>query len=84
MDKHEQIKLAADLLGWTVDKAAKICKVKPEIDALYFYDKSKGGASLLMASDGSFLFANSTVSPIKHKKDFAAGKRTMFKTFLKK
>lgn len=84
MDKIQKIKLAAALLGWTEKQAADRCVEKPEIDALYFFDKSKGGASLLMDAVGSVLFANSSVGLDDHIKAFVDGIRTPLEAFSKK
>lgn len=84
MEKNRKIELAATLLGWTAKQAAECCKEKPEINALYFFDKAKGGIAMLMAADGSVLFANSSVTPDEHKKAFINGVRTPLDAFPKK
>ena len=83
MEKNKMIELAATLLGWTPEQTAERCREKPEIDALYFFDHAKGGISLLMASDGSVLFANSSVTPEDHKQAFVNGIRTPLEAFSK-
>ena len=83
MEKNKMIELAATLLGWTATQAAECCREKPEISALYFFDKAKGGVSLLMAADGSVLFANSSVTPEEHKQAFVNGIRTPLEAFSK-
>lgn len=81
MDKKEQIKLAASLLHWTDEKAEKLCREKPDLDALYFYEKEKGGISLLVSKTGEVLFANSAVSPKELFDAFRKGVRTDKKLF---
>ena len=83
MEKNKKIELAATLLGWTVKQATECCREKPEINALYFFDKAKGGISMLMAADGSVLFANSSVTPDEHKRAFINGIRTPLEAFSK-
>lgn len=84
MDKMQKIKLAATLLGWTEKQAAERCEDKPGINALYFFDKDKGGVSLLMDAVGNVLFANSSVGPDDHMKAFIDGIRTPLEAFSKK
>ena len=47
-----------------------------KIDAYRFFVPVRGGASIIVAKDGSFLFANSAVDPISHEEAFLAGRRT--------
>lgn len=47
-----------------------------KIDAYQFFVPVRGGASIIVAKDGSFLFANSAVDPISHEEAFLAGRRT--------
>jgi hypothetical protein len=45
-------------------------------DAYRFFQDVRGGASIIVARDGSFLFANSSVPPTTHEEAFLAGRRT--------
>jgi len=47
-----------------------------EADAYRFFVPIRGGAGVIVARDGSFLFANSSVSPLDHHEFFIAGMRT--------
>ena len=40
------------------------------------YEPIRGGRSIIVANDTSFLFANSSVSPDVHEQAFAEGRRT--------
>ena len=83
MEKKQKIELAADLLGWTTKQAEECCREQPELNALYFFYKAKGGISMLMDADGGVLFANSSVTPDEHKQAFLKGIRTPLEAFLK-
>jgi hypothetical protein len=45
-------------------------------DAYRFFQAVRGGASIIVDRDGSFLFANSSVPPSTHEEAFLAGRRT--------
>lgn len=53
-------------------------------DAYRFFQAVRGGASIIVSRDGSFLFANSSVSPPKHVEAFLAGRRTDPEVFTKR
>lgn len=44
--------------------------------AYRFFQSVRGGAAVIVGRDGSFLFANSSVPPVKHEEAFVAGRRT--------
>jgi hypothetical protein len=46
------------------------------VDAYRFFQAVRGGAAIIVARDGSFLFANSSVPPATHEEAFLAGRRT--------
>lgn len=52
-----------------------------ELDAFRFSQSVRGGASIIVARDGSFLFAHSSVPPTKHQEAFAEGRRTSPEVF---
>ena len=54
-----------------------------EADAYRFFQSVRGGASIIVARDGTFLFANSNVPPAKHEEAFVAGRRTAPEMFEK-
>lgn len=45
-------------------------------DAYRFFQAVRGGAAIIVGRDGSFLFANSSVPPMRHEEAFVAGRRT--------
>jgi hypothetical protein len=52
-----------------------------EIDAYRFYHAVRGGGAIIVARDGSFLFASSSVPPARHEEAFLSGRRTDPATF---
>jgi len=52
-----------------------------DADAYRFFQPVRGGASIIVARDGTFLFANSSVPPAKHEEAFVAGRRTAPEVF---
>lgn len=48
----------------------------PEVDAVYFWEPTRGGGSLLIGTDETMLFANSSVTLDAHLDAFKSGKRT--------
>lgn len=81
MNKEEQIKLAASLLHWSEEKAQKLCRENKELNALYFCEEIKGGASLLVSKTGEVLFADSSISRKDFFEAFAKGIRTAKELF---
>lgn len=76
MNRTEQIQLAASLMKWTEEKAESLCREKKELEALYFCEGGKGGASLLVSKTGEVLYADSSISPEEFFEAFAKGIRT--------
>lgn len=81
MNKEEMIELAAKLLIITIDDARRYGEYLPEEDALYISVPVKGGASLLVARDGTVLYANSSVHYDIHLREFRNGRRTPIDAF---
>lgn len=52
-----------------------------DADAYRFFQPVRGGASIIVARDGTFLFANSSVPPTRHEEAFVAGRRTSPEVF---
>jgi len=46
------------------------------VDAFMFFQPMRGGGSVLVGRDGSFLFADSSVLPSEHEEAFRNGERT--------
>jgi len=72
MDKV--IELAIRLLGG-IEGELTISFMKEE-NAYYISRPIKGGGSVIVANDGSFLFADSSVGFIKHLEEFKKGRRS--------
>jgi len=81
LTKDEQIKLAARLLGCSEDKVSGNCGIIPNLNALYFSDPVRGGDSIIIADDGSVLYANSSIEFDEHLREFEKGRRTSLESF---
>lgn len=81
LTKDEQIKLAAKLLGCSEDKVFGNCGIIPNLNALYFSDAMRGGDSIIIADDGSVLYASSSVDFDEHLRKFEKGRRTSLESF---
>lgn len=82
LTKDEKIALAAKLMKISLSDAEKYCSMLDELGtALYFSIPVKGGGSLIVADDGSVLYANSSVSPQTHIDVFLKGRRTPIEAF---
>ena len=81
MDIQEMCLLGSKLLKIPPEEAEKYCEFLNEESALYISVPVKGGASLLIAKDGSVLYANSSVSFDTHLREFKKGRRTPLDAF---
>ena len=84
MNKENQIQLAATLLNLPVDKIEKCCRVVDDANTLYISIPVKGGDSLLIAQDGSVLYAVSAIPYKTHYEEFKKGRRTPLEAFNQK
>ncbi|UVJ38046.1 hypothetical protein [Arthrobacter sp. CJ23] len=71
---------AAAFLGISIEEAGNCRRDLPELHALYVWKPGRGGGSLIIGSDGTYLFANSSVSLDQHLAAFESGKRTQQST----
>ena len=81
MEIKELVALGAKLLKLSVEEAEQYSEYFAEEKALYMSVPVKGGASLLVAEDGSVLYANSSVNLNVHLREFRAGRRTPLEAF---
>ena len=81
MTEQEQIALAAKLLHLSEAETASYVSYPEGIPAIYVAVPVKGGDSLLVGTDGSVLYANSSVSYDVHIKEFMKGRRTPIEAF---
>lgn len=81
MTKKEQIALAARLLHLTEEEAARYTSCPEGIPAIYISVPVKGGDSVLVGTDGSVLYANSSVRYEDHIAEFQKGRRTPIEAF---
>lgn len=70
--------IAARLFYLRPNDAAKNSRELPAHAATHFWDPSRGGGSVIVATDGTYLFADSAVSWDRHLGDFVAGHRSAF------
>ena len=81
MEYKDRIALAAKLLKLPENEIAEYSEIFEEENALYVSVPIKGGASLLIADDGSVLYASSSVSLDVHLREFKNGRRTPIEAF---
>ena len=81
MNRSEQIALAAKLLKITEEEVNANCKDLDFFNAIYVSIPVKGGDSLIVAHDGTVLYAVSAVSPQEHLEAFVNGIRTPLEDF---
>jgi hypothetical protein len=74
MIQEKALELAAKLLK--VDTSELESRPLENATGFYAYQPIRGGGALVIANDGSVLFANSSVNPEDHLKAFYEGKRT--------
>lgn len=66
---------AARLLGLRFGDALRNSRPLPAHEATYFWDPAHREGSVIIAADGTYLFADSTVSWDRHLEEFTAGRR---------
>lgn len=75
IDREQAIRLAAEALHIEEEAARTHCKPVPEADAWYVWDSRRGGASVIVDTQGEKLAATSAVGFERHLAAFLAGKR---------
>ena len=78
---NEQISLAAKLLQLSVSDIESNSELIESNGALYVSIPIKGGDSLIVAQDGTVLYADSSVGYNRHLLEFESGKRTPAESF---
>ncbi|MET4144015.1 hypothetical protein [Arthrobacter sp. UYCo732] len=68
--------IAARLLGLRFNDAVRNSSGLPAEAATHFWDPAGEGASVIVGSDGTYLWADSSVGSADHLAEFAAGRRT--------
>ena len=81
MTKQEQIELASILLNISIERVVECSGTIQENGALYVSIPEKGGDSIIIALDGTVLYANSSVGFEQHLAEFNRGRRTDIKDF---
>lgn len=69
------IEIAADVLKMTEEEVLAHVKPVPELEAFYFWKPTRGGASVIIKSNGEKLAASSVVGFEKLKEAFIDGRR---------
>lgn len=72
---EKMIEIAAQTINLSKEEVAENHLDIPELNATYFWDKKRGGLSVIVAEDGTKLGATSAISYEKHLAAFKAGKR---------
>ena len=72
----ETLALAAGKLGISEEETRKTGKNLPGTEAWYFHNPVRGGSSIIVDEDGTYLFATSLVNPKDHIQSFLDGKRS--------
>ncbi|ACL42358.1 hypothetical protein Achl_4407 (plasmid) [Pseudarthrobacter chlorophenolicus A6] len=67
---------AARLLGLRQNDAARNSRPLPSAGATHFWNPSRGGGSVIVGADGTFLFRGSSATWDRHLEDYVAGCRT--------
>lgn len=73
---NKYVKDAAEVLKIDVEQAEKSSRRLEDINATYFWDRSKGGKAVIFNDEGERLVAASCVSPEEHVKEFKKGRRS--------
>ena len=76
MNISERKQFAAKLLELPAETIEKSFRYLEADDALYVSIMVKGGDSLLIGADGTFLYADSSVSFSEHLTEYRNGRRT--------
>lgn len=75
-NNEKSAEIASRYLAIPLGEAKTNSRPVQKADAFYFWKASRGGGALLVASDLSMLYANSSVSFDAHLEAFLEGRRT--------
>lgn len=81
MTIEEKYKLAAELLKQDFKTIEENSELIQDLSAIYVSIPIKGGGSIIIADDGSVLYADSSVGYTQHVKAFKEGIRTPIEAF---
>lgn len=81
--KKELFEASAKIIGISIEEAIAYNKVLDNINSIYVWNPIRGGASVIMENESSFLYANSSINFDEHLRAFLSGKRTEAKIFKK-
>ena len=81
LNTEQQIELAAKLLRLSVEDARKYHYVVEGDNLVYVGVPVKGGEAIIVGTDGTVLYANSSISYERHLEEFRRGTRTPIEAF---
>ena len=81
LQPNEQMTLAAKLLKISMEEVQQNSGIIESNKALYYCMPVKGGEALMVALDGSVLYADSSVGYSRHLQEFEKGRRTPLEAF---
>jgi len=73
---EQLVERAVELLGTSRRQVGDNVLLLPEDDAVYVWTPGRGGSSIIVAADGSVLFATSAIDFDAHLDAFRGGRRT--------
>ena len=76
MTQEEQMRLAAKLMKLSVEQVQEYGGTIPGSGAYYLSVPQRGGGSLIVAPDGTVLYAGSAIGFDEHYRKFQNGERT--------
>lgn len=76
MTQEEQMRLAAKLMKLSMEQVQEYGGIIPESGAYYLSVPQRGGGSLIVAIDGTVLYAGSAIGFDEHYRKFQNGERT--------
>lgn len=77
IDSEKNMLLAvAQILNISIDDAKIYKKEIKDKEAIYFWNPIRGGGAVIVAKDGSYLYAVSAINFDEHLKSFLSGERT--------
>ena len=74
--KEEDIDLASKVLKISVEIARENSKILDDCNAVRIWNPIRGGGSIIIANDGTYLAVGSAINPEQHLEEFKNGRRT--------